>query len=121
MKPSSMHLKCTTCAIAIVLSILVGSVQAQQFPNPQTPAEVPGPAAGNTMTKEYVQMVGRMAYFWGWPLVNVANRHAMFSKAPEPGLLGGVVPVAHNSLAMLTGYISAEQRFVVCANQDVTY
>ena len=35
---------------------------AQQFPMPTTAAEVPGPAAGNTMTKEYVQMVGRMAY-----------------------------------------------------------
>jgi hypothetical protein len=26
------------------------------------------------MTKAYVQMVGRMAYLWGWPLVNVAAR-----------------------------------------------
>ena len=42
------------------------------------------------MTKAYVQMVGRMAYLWGWPLVNIANRAAAFSKAPEPGLLGGV-------------------------------
>ena len=36
--------------------------QAQQMPLPKTAAEVPGPAAGNAMTKEYVQMVGRMAY-----------------------------------------------------------
>ena len=35
-----------------------------------------------------------MAYLWGWPLVNKANRAAAFSKVPEPGLLGGVVPVA---------------------------
>ncbi len=54
------------------------------------------------MSKAYVQMVGRMAYLWGWPLVNVANRSAAFSKAPEPGLLGGVVPVAFNRIAMLT-------------------
>lgn len=67
-------------------------VQGQQVRIPTTTAEVPGPAAGNTMTKEYVQMVGRMAYMWGWPLVNVANRSAAFSKAAEPGLLGGVVP-----------------------------
>ena len=26
------------------------------------------------MTKAYVQMVGRMAYVWGWPLVNFSNR-----------------------------------------------
>ena len=29
---------------------------------PQSASEVPGPVPGNTMTKEYVQMVGRMAY-----------------------------------------------------------
>src|SRR5229473_4266046 len=79
---------------------------AQQFPIPTTAAEVPGPAAGNTMTKEYVQMVGRMAYFWGWPLVAHANRAAAFSKAPEPGLLGGVLPVAFGGIAMLTDYIN---------------
>jgi hypothetical protein len=54
----------------------------------------------------------------GWPLVNLANRHAAFSKAPEPGLLGGTLPVAHNAVAMLTGYISASQRVIACPNQD---
>ena len=73
------------------------------------------------MTKAYVEMVGRMAYMWGWPLVNVANRAAAFSKAPEPGLVGGVVPVAYNRLAMLTDYIAPHQRFIVCPNQDVVY
>src|SRR6476660_6583180 len=58
-----------------------------QVPLPKTAAEVPGPAPGNTMTKEYVQMVGRMAYFWGWPLVANANRAVAFSKVPEPGLV----------------------------------
>jgi hypothetical protein len=28
------------------------------------------------MTKEYVQLVGRMAYVWGYPLVNAHNRRA---------------------------------------------
>jgi hypothetical protein len=41
------------------------------------------------MTTAYVQSTGRMAYLWGWPLVNVANRTAAFAKAPEPGLVGG--------------------------------
>jgi hypothetical protein len=35
-----------------------------------------------------------MAYV-GWPLVNVVNHAAAFAKAPEPGLLGEVVPVAY--------------------------
>jgi hypothetical protein len=73
------------------------------------------------MTKAYVQMVGRMVYFWGGPLVNMANRAASFAKVPEPILLGGVVPVAFGRNAMLTGYISPEEHFVTCPNQDVVY
>jgi len=62
-----------------------------------------------------------MAYLWGWPLVNSVNRSIAFSKAPEPGLLGGVVPVAFNRNAMLTSYISPDEHFVTCPNQDVVY
>jgi hypothetical protein len=96
-------------------------LHAQQVPLPTTAAKVPGPAPGTVMTKPYVQMVARLAYFWGWPLVNAANRAVAFSKAPEPGLLGGVVPVAYNRLAMLTGYIAPDQHFIACPNQDVAY
>jgi hypothetical protein len=96
-------------------------LHAQQVPVPTTAAQVPGPAPGTAMTKPYVQMVARMAYFWGWPLVNAANRAVAFSKAPEPGLLGGVIPVAYNHLAMLTGYIAPDQYFIACPNQDVAY
>jgi hypothetical protein len=32
-----------------------------------------------------------------------------------------VLPVAYNRLAMLTGYIAPNQRFVTCPNQDVVY
>ena len=46
------------------------------------------------MTKSYVQTVGRMAYVWGYPMVNAYNRRKAFSEAPERGLLGGVVPIA---------------------------
>src|ERR1700675_4321875 len=73
--------------------MLAGNAQAQQVPIPTTAAQVPGPPSGTAMTTAYVQSVGRMAYLWGWPLVNMANRSIAFSKAPEPGLLGGVVPV----------------------------
>ncbi len=105
----------------LVGALALTSVQAQQVPIPKTAAQVPGPPAGTAMSTEYVRMVGRVAYLWGWALVNNANRHASFSQAPEPGLLGGVLPVAHNALAMLTGYVSADQRFVTCTNQDVAY
>ena len=54
-------------------------------------------------------MVGQMAYFWGWPLMANANRAAAFSKAPEPGLVGGEIPIAYGGIAMLTDYITPLQ------------
>ena len=94
---------------------------------PRTAAEVPGPAAGNTMTEAYVQMVGRMAYVWGYAMVNSHNRRAAFAyvtgqNGNVPGLNGGTVPMAPvGSNAMLTDYIKPDQTFVACPNQDVVY
>lgn len=93
------------------------------------PAAVPAPAkplAGTApnaaLSKEYVEMVGRFAYIWAWPMVNSFNRRTAMSSAPEPGLRGGVLPNApQGQICMLTDYISPEQRFVACPNQDVTY
>src|SRR4029453_14644820 len=105
-KPGMKHLKSTACAIGTVLVMLVGNVHAQQVPLPQTAAEVRGPAPG-PMTKAYVQMVGRMAYLWGWPLVYVYNQRTELTKAPEPGLLAGVLPISPmNQVGMLTGYVN---------------
>ena len=95
--------------------------QEQQVPQPKTAAEVPGPASGTAMTREYVQMVGRMAYVWGWPMVNMGNRSTAFSKLPEPGLIGGILPAAFNGATMLTDYVNPDQRAVACPNQDVAY
>lgn len=109
-------------AVAVVGALAFTTTQAQQVPLPKTAAEVPGPASGTAMTKEYIQMVGRVAYLWGWPLVNSLNRRAGFAKAPIPGLNGGVLPMAPVGLnAMLTDYMKPEQTFVTCPNQDVVY
>ena len=54
-------------AAALAGALALSTVQAQQVPIPQTAAEVRGSAPG-PMTEAYVQMVGRMAYVWGWPL-----------------------------------------------------
>jgi len=51
-------------AAALVGALPFTSAQPQ-VPLPKTAAEVPGPASGNVMTKEYVQRVGRMAYVSG--------------------------------------------------------
>jgi hypothetical protein len=55
-------------------------------------------------------------------MVNVHNRYVAFKDVPEPGLMGGIVPVAPlNSLAMLHDYIEPQERIVACPNQDVVY
>ena len=107
--------------LAAVVTI-TKTAQAQQVPAPTSPADVPGTPSGTIMTKEYVAMVGSSAYLWGWPMVNQINRRASFAKAPEPGRLGGVLPVAPvGYVAMLTDYIAPDQTFVTCPNQDTVY
>jgi hypothetical protein len=59
---------------------------------PTSVSEVTQPVAGATMHKEYVKTIGRMAYVWGWPMVNMFNRRAGITQAPEPGRLGAWCP-----------------------------
>jgi hypothetical protein len=83
---------------------------------------VSGPVPNTVMTKEYVYEIGRQMYFWGWPLVNMHNRLLVMRRVPEPGLNGGVVPVAPvGQLCMMSDYITPEERYVACPNQDVIY
>src|SRR6516165_972485 len=96
-----------------------GNVQAQLF-IPQTAAEVPGPALG-PMTPAYVQMVGRMAYVWGWPLVYVYNQRTALTKVPEPVILNSVPLAPMNQVAMLTNYVSPGETSIADPNQDVVY
>jgi hypothetical protein len=74
------------------------------------------------MTTDYARAVARIAYLWGWPLVNMHNRLSIMSQLPGPGLLGGVVPAASpGSIGMLHDYILPDERLVACPNQDVVY
>src|SRR5271165_4694650 len=111
----------TVIAAALVFALASIGTDAQQVPIPQTAAEVSGPTPG-PMTKDYVRMVGRMAYLWGWPLVYVHNQRTELTKVPEPGLLNGALPVSPmNQVTMLTGYISPAEVFIADPNQDVVY
>jgi hypothetical protein len=115
-------LKPSFIAIVLVGALAFTSAQAQQVPLPTNAAAVPGPATGNKMTTAYVQAVGRIAYIWGYAMVNSHNRRVAFSQAPQPVLVGGILPfapVGYN--AMLTNYIKPEQTFIACPNQDVVY
>src|SRR5262249_43824281 len=83
-------------------------------------AQTPAPEV--RMTESYVRTVARDAYFWAWPMLNVNSRRLAFKDRQEPGLMGGIVPVAPpNRLAMLSDYILPEERVVACPNQDVVY
>ncbi|WP_426573803.1 DUF1254 domain-containing protein [Aquihabitans sp. McL0605] len=74
------------------------------------------------MTDGYVRTIAQAAYVWAWPMVNMHNRRVAFSQVPEPGLMGGVMPCGPlNEIAMLTDYITPDQKFVACPNQDVVY
>ena len=119
MKSDMKTLKSVACAIGVALTMLVVNVQAQQVPIPQTAAEVPGPASG-PMTKAYVQMVDRIAYVWGWPLVYVYNQRTELTKVPEPLLVNGAICIAPmNQLSMLTGYVDPAENYIADPNQDV--
>jgi hypothetical protein len=111
-------------ALALALlgcALTTTATYSQQVPIPKIAAEVPGPVPG-PMTKAYVEAVGRMAYFWGWPLVNVHNQRTALTKVPEPSLLNGVLPVGPmNQLTMLTGYVDPAMTYIACPNQDVVY
>ena len=87
-----------------------------------TATTISGPVAGTRLTEDYVRRVGGVAYLWGWPMVNMHNRKLILSKLPEPGLMGGIVPVAPmNQLSMVHDYIDPGERLVACPNQDVVY
>src|SRR5271157_5342323 len=121
MKRRKNYRKRQVWVIIIALAMLAVGVQAQQVPIPQTAAEVSGPATG-PMTKAYVQMVGRVAYFWGWPLVYVYNQRTELTKVPEPVLLNGAICIAPmNHLSMLTGYVNPAEADIADPNQDVVY
>jgi hypothetical protein len=89
---------------------------------PHDASEVTIAATGIDMHPEYAKTIGRMAYIWGWAIINQMNRRSAITKAPKPGLLNGVLPAApRGQLGMLHDYIEPSQTFVTCPNQDVVY
>jgi hypothetical protein len=84
--------------------------------------QIAGTPAGTVMTTEYAATLARFAYVWGWPLVNNLNRSIGVKDLPGPGRVGGVIPASPpGHVSMLTDYISAEEHYVTCPNQDTVY
>ncbi|MGW2161962.1 DUF1254 domain-containing protein [Nonomuraea sp. NPDC001699] len=82
----------------------------------------PNPGAWLTTTANRKARLGRAAYLWGWPLVNLRNRRVLMEQLPGPGLLAGIVPAGPpGTIGMLYDYIRPEERMVACPSQDVAY
>lgn len=128
-----MNRKAATWVTAAVLASLASPILAKSptaqtgDANASTPAtsaamSVAGPVPGDTVSEAYARLIARQTYFWAWPMTNVYNRLLAMQHVPQPGLNGGIVPVAPpNHLAMLHDYIEPQERFVACPNQDVVY
>lgn len=93
-----------------------------QISAPTSFNEVVQPIDYVNMPEEYAASIARMAYIWGWPMVNQFNRRDRITQVPYPALNGGILPVApKGQLAMLSDYIKPSETFVTCPNQDVVY
>lgn len=109
-------------AAALFLPASVETALAQPAVPELSQSPPPPPVSGTILQQAYARDMAKIAYVWGWPLVNLRNRRLVFSQLPESGLGDGVLPVAPlNHLTMLTSYIAPEERAVACPNQDVVY
>lgn len=126
-------MKLMQCSAVLLTVVMVCSSASSETPapradeglqreSPANAAKVAGVPEGTVITKEFASILAPDVYVWGWPIVNAFHRRASFAKAPEPGLQGGILPVAPTGyVSMLTQYISPAQRWVAHPNQDVVY
>ncbi|WP_230392991.1 DUF1254 domain-containing protein [Pseudomonas guariconensis] len=107
---------------AMLMAVITTPAAQATESAPAKSESITQPVSGVLMQPEYVKAIGRMAYLWGWPMVNQLNRSQTITKAPHPGLMGGILPVApRGKLGMLHDYITPSETFVTCPNQDVVY
>ena len=112
-------------AVPVATAALSIATSAPADAKPTEHAAAPSvtqPAEGVIMNPGYARTIAQTAYVWGWPIVNMINRKARITQAPQPGLLGGILPVApRGQVGMLHDYIEPSETFVTCPNQDVVY
>ena len=111
----------TRAAVPFAMPTTVAAVTTAASAS-QPASKLTQPAMGVTMHPGYARTIAQMAYLWGWPIVNMINRREAITKAPVPGHLNGVLPVApRGQISMLSDYIEPSETFVTCPNQDVVY
>ncbi len=109
---------------AVLATVSLATIAHAQSitPSPNWMRAMPsGPDTRVKITEEYAKQVGRDAYFWAWPMVNVFNRRLAFSQVKEAVKSGPLIQPPVNQIAMLTDYVDPEERSVACPNQDVVY
>jgi hypothetical protein len=108
-------------AAGVPAALSTASITADAAQQDST-SQVTQPATGIVMHPGYARTIAQMAYVWGWPIVNMINRRAAITQAPQPGHLNGVLPAApRGQIGMLADYIEPSETFVACPNQDVVY
>ncbi|MBX5168757.1 DUF1254 domain-containing protein [Rhizobium sp. NZLR1b] len=108
--------------LASISAVSGTHAQEQLAPSPGWGRALPpGPDTRVKITEEYARQIGREAYFWAWPMVNVYNRRLTYAPLKEPAKSGPLVMAPLNTFAMLTDYVVPEERIVACPNQDVVY
>jgi hypothetical protein len=109
--------------VAVSAAFVATTTEPVHAQEPTTPTpQLTQPATGIVMHPGYARTIAQAAYVWGWPMVNMINRRAAITQAPEPGHLNGVLPAApRGQIAMLDDYIEPSETFVTCPNQDVVY
>ncbi|QJE98829.1 DUF1254 domain-containing protein [Luteolibacter luteus] len=91
-------------------------------PSPSWNRALPkGPDARVKITEEYAKLVGRDAYFWAWPMVNMYNRRLVSVPVKESVRTGPLIAAPLNHLTMMTDYLDPTERAIACPNQDVVY
>lgn len=106
----------------LVAAIPVATAQNQIGASPEWSRALPaGPDKRVKITAEYARLVGKDAYFWAWPMVNIYNRRLTFTPVKEAAKSGPLLMAPLNEVAMLTDYVDPTERAVACPNQDVVY
>lgn len=115
----------SSAPVVLFLGLMLCAELPAQTPITATPnwnrAMPNGPDVRVKITEEYAKLVARDAYFWTWPMVNIYNRRLHFATIKQAELSGPLMSAPLNHVAMLTDYVSPEERAVACPNQDVVY
>ena len=56
--------------LVVLMSAISTVIAAEQNALPRSASEVPTPVTGAVMHEQYVKTIGRMAYVWGWSMVD---------------------------------------------------